>query len=67
MLSIDGLAMDLWIDGAERPGLFNFRYLDYQDKFKGNQILYIPPNGFAPRWYRNLAPVKIKGALCHVA
>jgi len=60
VLAIDGLVFDLWINGEEKAAVFKLGYPDYRDKFKGNGIIEIPKSGFAPRWYRETAPVRIQ-------
>ena len=38
VLAIDGLILDLWINGEEKPAVFKLGYPDYSDKFKGGHI-----------------------------
>jgi hypothetical protein len=61
-LAIDSLTFDFWINGEEKPAVFTLGYADYGDKFKGGHFL-IPKNGFAPRWYRDVKPVRIQPAI----
>jgi hypothetical protein len=63
VLSIDGLAIDLWLNGERKVGVFVVGYQDYHDKFKGNGLLEVPKTGFAPRWYREENPVQIQASI----
>jgi hypothetical protein len=61
VLAIDGLIIDLSINGEEQLAVFKLGYPDYHDKFKGNGTIEIPKAGFGPRWYRDNSPVRIQG------
>lgn len=53
------IQLDLSVNGKIRPGVFLFTYLDFREKFKG-EIIDIPKQPFAPRWYRTEPPVVIR-------
>lgn len=63
VLSTNGIAIDLCVNGITRQNVFILGYRDFCEKFKGDGIVEIPEGGFTPRWYREEKPVTIKGTL----
>lgn len=60
IIEVDTLVFDVFLDGTWK-NLYAMPYTDFQSKFKGQGIIEIPEEGFAPRWYPEQTPIKVTG------